>query len=100
MMDINQEVFNEFAKVTKESGEQIGAALKSISERLDYEPLKTALGNLNIEYENRELLDIFEDLSKVYKTMSEDSRVELAIKLGGKYNLARTSTILNSLNIK
>lgn len=94
----NTNLENEVAKLIREPHEQVGRALKSVYERLTTDTTKEELDKLNIDYKGKTVTEVFEEISNVYKDLDNSKQLELAKKLGGTYNIAKTKAILDTMN--
>jgi len=78
--------------VTRESGMAVGVALRTIYSRLNKQYLEDIGIDTTINTD-----EVLERLSKHYKGLIDnEQKLELAIKLAGRYNLARLAALLEN----
>lgn len=87
---------------TKQSGNEIGNFVKSTFPNLLSNKGQTVLSDLGVELEDgqgnlRNIMDIYKDVAKEYKKLSQAEQNQVTLGLGGKYHISRLQTLLDDL---
>lgn len=87
---------------TKQSGNEIGNFIKSTFPNLLSDKGQSVLSGLGVALEDgegnlRNIMDIYKDVAKEYKNLSQSEQNQVTLGLGGKYHISRLQTLLDDL---
>lgn len=88
---------------TKQSGNEIGNFIKSTFPNLLSNKGQDILSSLGVALEDgegnlRNIMDIYKDVAKEYKKLSQAEQNQVTLGLGGKYHISRLQTLLDDLS--
>ncbi|MFJ7982428.1 phage tail tape measure protein [Lysinibacillus xylanilyticus] len=103
-MDFNQlnAVVGVLNAKTKQSGNEIGNFIKSTFPNLLSQKGGDVLAKLGVSLEDgqgnlRDIMDIYKDVAREYKKLSQAEQNQVTLGLGGKYHISRLQTLLDDL---